>query len=156
MSLGEQALRQVHACLCMFMTQHRCGGQWTTCRSQSSPSPCRSWGLNSGRQAWQQAPLPAKPSLQPPRMGFLIGQSVSVVTRKEGTEQQSWLPDANLTQTTTTPRMARWTSVVWNLWTENQEGKNHMLTGSPSLLLGTVSSGQVLQYKRADQNPCGF
>ena len=27
--------------------------------------PCGSWRLNSGHQAWQQAPLPAEPSCQP-------------------------------------------------------------------------------------------
>lgn len=34
----------------------------------SSLPPCRSQSLSSGQQAWQQAPLPAGPSCQPPSL----------------------------------------------------------------------------------------
>lgn len=31
-------------------------------------APCEAWDLNSGHEAWQQAPLSADPSHWPPRM----------------------------------------------------------------------------------------
>lgn len=53
----------VYICVCvlfMCVPWWTCGGQRTTCRHLLPP--CRSWRLNSGWQACQQAPLPAVPS----------------------------------------------------------------------------------------------
>lgn len=48
------------------MPQHMCGVQRTAFRSWLSLfAPCGTWDLNSGQQAWCQAPLPADPSPWP-------------------------------------------------------------------------------------------
>lgn len=44
----------MHACVCACVCA--CVGQRTTCGVHSRLIPRRSWGLNSGREAWQKAP----------------------------------------------------------------------------------------------------
>ena len=49
--------------VCLFASTHvsecmcSCGGQRMAPGSRFSPSPCGTWGLNSGHQSWQQAPF---------------------------------------------------------------------------------------------------
>lgn len=54
----------------MPVPQHSCGAQRTTWGCWVSLSTTWAWRLNSGQQAWPQAPLCTEPSCQPPSVHF--------------------------------------------------------------------------------------
>lgn len=54
-----------HACACSLAYIKCASMQRPACRSQFSPPPCRSQGLDSDHRAWGQAPLPTESSCRP-------------------------------------------------------------------------------------------
>lgn len=68
----------IYLCVCDYgsvrvgipVPQHSCGAQRTTWGCWVSLSTTWAWRLNSGQQAWPQAPLSPESSCQPPSLHF--------------------------------------------------------------------------------------